>query len=129
MMGLKPVDAIFIDKERVLKPIHILIPKYPTKIVTDEHIKNAQGEFINKILEGVIRDKSVKIKTTEEEELPYQSKIIMEDLKIFPFNFQSEREIRLNMNSRIITDNLDKLVKNGWIRRHERKIALGKGVG
>lgn len=129
MLALKPIDAIFIDKERASTPIHILIPRYPTQLISDEQIKYFQSAFINNILRNVVREKSADIKSTHEEELSYHSKILMQDLKKFPFDFQSEREIRLNINSRILADSLDDLVKKGWLYRYENKISLGKGKG
>ena len=75
MMDLKPVDAIFIDKERTSKPLHILIPKYPTQQVLDERIEMIQAPFINRLLKDVVRAKSPYFKSREgEEELSYQSK-------------------------------------------------------
>ena len=130
LMDLKPPDAIFIDKERISKPIHILIPEYPTPLISDEQLSIIQAPFIDKILSNVIREKTSDILSIQDDEgLNYNSKILIQDLKRFPFEFQSEREIRLNINSKTITDNLDDLVKNKWLYRYENKISLGKGKG
>lgn len=133
LMALKPPDAIFIDKERTSTPIHILIPEYPknpTQSISDEQISIIQAPFISKTLRNVIRERTNDILSVkDDEELNYNSKILIQDLKRFPFNFQSERESILNLNAKTIADNLEDLVKNKWLYRYENKISLGKGKG
>jgi hypothetical protein len=131
IMRLKIADAIYIDKERGAVPIPILVPLYPTQQISDEQIHAYQGGYIHRILEGVVRERphqEAQVRK-EEEELPYATRVIMEDVKRFAFDFQSEREIRLNMNVRIISDHLDDLEKKGLLRKHPDKINLGKGKG
>ncbi len=131
VLHLKIADCIYIDKERGAIPVPIIIPKYPTQNVTDEMIDSVQGEDFDRIIGCVVREKPQKTESTfsVEKELSYQSKIIMEDLKYFPFDFQGERGIRLSMNPRTIADVLEELVKQEWIRRHDSKINTGKGKG
>jgi len=112
--------------------IHILIPRYPIQRYSDEEMKAHQIHYIDRITGSIIWEKPAQEGLEEEQEeaeLSYNEQIVMQDLKKFPFDFQIEREIRLNINARIIADNLDALVENGWLRRHKDKISLGKGKG
>ena len=119
VLHLKIADGIYIDKERGAIPVPIIIPKYPTQSVTDELINSHQAGVIQKITGCVLKEKPVRTEqTTHKEELSYQSRLIMEDFKIFPFDFQNEREIRLNINVSIIADTLKKLLKQGWMKHH-----------
>jgi len=131
IMHLKNADAIFIDKERGAVPVPILVPLYPARQVSDEEIHAHQSGYINRILEGVVRERPPQEAPAgrEEEELSYTAKIIIEDLKRFAFDFQEERATRLNMNVRIVADQLEELVEKGWLRKHPEKINLGKGKG
>jgi len=119
VLHLKIADCIYIDKERGAIPVPIIIPKYPTQSVTDELINSHQAGVIQKITGCVLKEKPVRTEqTTHKEELSYQSRLIMEDFKNFPFDFQNEREIRLNINVSIIADTLKKLLKQGWMKHH-----------
>ncbi|OVE79133.1 hypothetical protein BVY01_03420 [bacterium I07] len=131
IMSLKISDAIFIDKERGSIPISVIVPNYPTQVIDDEMIDHFQSGHIHRIIGGVIREKPREEERAErkQEDLAYNSKVVLEDLKRFPFDFQHERERRLSMNVRIISDTLDGLLKQGWIRKHDKKINLGKGKG
>lgn len=131
IMRLKIADAIYIDKERGAVPVPILVPLYPTQQISDEQIRAYQRGYIHRILEGVVRERPHQEDQVrkDEDELSYSVKIIMEDLKRFTFDFQNEREIRLNTNVRIISEVLEDLVKKDWLRKHPNKINLGKGKG
>ena len=112
--------------------IHILVTRYPIERHSDEEMNAHQIHFIDRITGSIIREKpaqKVLINIQDKEKLSYNAKIIMQDLKKFPFDFQSEREVRLNINARIISENLEELEINGWLRRYENKISLGKGKG
>lgn len=119
VLHLKIADGIYIDKERGAIPVPIISPKYPTQNVPDELINSHQAGVIQKITGCVLKEKPVRTEqTTHKEELSYQSRLIMEDFKNFPFDFQNEREIRLNINVSIIADTLKKLLKQGWMKHH-----------
>ncbi|MFB3091123.1 MAG: hypothetical protein ACE1ZG_07250 [Gammaproteobacteria bacterium] len=132
VMLMKIADGIFIDKERGAIPVPVLVPEYPTQAVPDELIKGHQAGDIERITGGVRREKPVSTEAPEpapDEQVSYESRLIMEDLKKFPFDFQGERGTRLSMNPRTIADVLEELVKQEWIRRHDSKINTGKGKG
>lgn len=132
VMGMNVSDEIFINKEQYATPVHITIPEYPTQKISDEMIHENLNKNINQLLVNVRKRKKQEFsenETTDEENLQYQEKIILEDIKNFPFDFQHERCTRLNMNSKHFTENLENLTNNGWLRKHDKRINLGKGRG
>jgi len=132
VMGMDVSDEIFINKEQYAVPVHIIIPEYPTQKISDELIHEQLNKNINQLLVNVRKRRKSEFsenKNTDEENLKYQEKIILEDLKKFPFDFQHERCNRLDMNSKHFTENLENLTNKTWLRKHDTRINLGKGKG
>ena len=135
LMYLKRPDGIFINKEKGSIPVSIINPAYPVLEVTDEEIEKHQFGHLNKILEGVIRkEKDTNNTETEGEkkrethkEIDYDTTLVIQDLVRFPFDFQAERAIRLNINVSIISKILTNIIENGLIEKPKNKINLGKG--
>lgn len=132
LLNLNIDEAFIIDKTRSVSGIKIKTNDFPDFHLKIDEINDFRKDEMNEILSHVVfktDEIADEVSTTDGEELSYQLKIVMEDLKKFPFDFQKERCERLNLNDRIIADNLEELVKEGWLSRYESLISLGKGRG
>lgn len=130
LLKLKIDEAFFIDKNRSPVGVKIKTFDFPDFNLTIEEINILQKEQMDGILSHVVRNNNLNnVGTAKEEELSYHLQILMQDLKRFPFDFQKEREARLNLNSIIISNTLESLVDKGQLYRYENKISLGKGKG
>jgi len=128
IINMEIADGIFINKEVAAIPVHILIPLFPETQLTDNEIEVLQDYYKNTILKNVRkRDTSHNIEQ-DKEELSYEETLLLNDLKKFAFDFQSERSLRLNMPERYINENLESLAEKGYLQKHD-KINLGKGQG
>jgi len=134
LMYLKLPDGIFINKEKGSIPVSILTQAYPTVRATDEDINRHQEKHLTELLRGIKRkSESVNNNTQEKpkeerkEGLSYNTNLVLQDLIRFPFDFQSERSVRLNTNSSILTKCLTELIELKIISKSSEKINLGKG--
>jgi len=134
LMYLKLPDGIFINKEKGSIPVSILTQAYPTVRATDEDINSHQQIHLAELLRGIKRKSEFVNSNTQEkpkekrkEGLSYNTNLVLQDLIRFPFDFQSERSIRLNTNSSIISKCLTELMEFGIISKSSEKINLGKG--
>ena len=135
LLKIKVADTIFVNKEKGAVPISIINPPYPVRHVTEDEILSHQSDQLIKILGNVSRENQKK--NNEEplndkpksgsEEFDYNMILVIYDLLNFPFDFQSERAIRLNLNKSILSATLSKLIEFGFIQKHTTKINLGKG--
>jgi hypothetical protein len=129
MLSLPVDEAIYIDKSKAPIPIAAKIPEYPTQYIPDVNIHNYQKDVIYKIIGLVVREKP-KIKVVQnEDELSYESRIILKDLKEMPFEFQDERADRLDLNISVVNTKLKELVEQGWLEEYKMRISLGKSKG
>lgn len=130
LLKLKIDEAFFIDKNKSPVGVKIKTFDFPDFNLTIDEINILQKEQMEEILTHVVlRDSLDNVKSSDEEELSYHAQILIQDLKKFPFDFQKEREKRLNLNSLVMSNTLESLVDEGWLCRYERKLSLGKGRG
>ena len=131
MMSMPIHEGIFINKEKGSVPVPLFIPLYPTRIISDDEIHAYQERVIERITGNVVREKPAREESSQSSdgEPSYQGKLVIEDLRRFPFDFQSEREERLNINRRIISEILEQFVNKGFLKKYEKKMNLGRGKG
>ena len=130
LIHLELADGIFINKEKGSIPVSIVNGAYQTVAVSDSEIERHQDLHLNEILNGVRRSVEVsekEDKSSLEEEIDYNMLLVMMDLVKFPFDFQSERSDRLNINVGIISKVLANCVTTGFLDKSNDKINLGKG--
>lgn len=132
LIYLKQPDGIFINKEKGSIPVSIINPPYPVVKVSDEEINAHQAGYVDIIFGNVIRKKEEDTnyesqpKETQND-LDYDTKLLIQDLLRFPFDFQFERSQRLSMNVSKISKILTNLTRVGLIEKFKNRINLGKG--
>ena len=128
MMGLKPFDAIYIDKKRTDIPIHILLPNYLTQLVTDEMMNHAQDDITKKILDGVMHEKPVRTKVDIEKELSPDEDKIMKFLQKEGLAV-TQRRIANEFNINVATVNmmLKRLAEKKFLNQFPQPLNLGPG--
>jgi hypothetical protein len=127
MMPIRIEEGIFVDKAKGAIPIPVTIPKQAKRSSTRQEIHEKQREHIQKITQQINREKPAQKEENLKEDLAYNSRIIMNDIKHFVFDTQDERGARLSLSTSTINNIIKDLKLNGWLRQHDEKINLGKG--